>query len=110
MKLIGLEELRAKLDSGQAFKLVMAFSEDRFRQGHIPGSICCPTPEEALRRLEISDEIVVYCSDVHCSHSPRMYRVLTDAAYHNVRRYAGGLAEWVDAGYALESDINSTDS
>ena len=49
------------------------------------------------------DEIVVYCSDVYCAASIYAYRALERRGYTNIRRYAGGIAEWEAAGYPLES-------
>ena len=104
IKTIDREELRAKLDRGEGFKLIMAMHEWGFRAAHIPGSVHYATVEEADRDLSRDDEIVVYCTDPDCVASQFAYRWLVDAGYTNVRRYAGGLSDWVAAGYELEGD------
>ena len=101
---IDREELKAKLDRGDDFKLVMTLHEFAFKAAHIPGSLHFPTVKEAFEGLDRSDEIVVYCSDAACVASQFAYRALKDRGYDNVRRYSGGLSDWQSAGYALEGD------
>ena len=99
---IDRDELKAKLDRGDDFKLVMTLHDWAFRAQHIPGSIHFPTVEDALEGLDADDEIVVYCSNVDCVASQFAYRGLVDNGYSNVRRYSGGLADWDSAGLPLE--------
>lgn len=101
---IDREELKAKLDRGDDFKLVMALHEWAFRAMHIPGSINFHTPEEALEGLQKDDEIVVYCSNVDCVASQFAYQSLVENGYTDVRRYEGGLDDWQQAGYLLEGE------
>ncbi len=101
---IDREELKRKLDAGEDFKLVMALHDWAFRALRIPGSIHFHTVEEALDALDQDDEIVVYCSDAACVASQFAYRGLIEHGYRNVRRYAGGLSDWVAAGYPVEGD------
>lgn len=46
----------------------------------------------------------MYCSDLACVASQFTYKALVAAGYTNVRHYAGGLSEWVAAGYPLDGD------
>ena len=110
IKTIGREELRAKLDRGDDFKLIMAMHEWGFRVAHIPGSLHYNTVNEAKEGLDLDDEIVVYCTDPACIASQFAYRWLIDAGYTNVRRYSGGVSDWAAAGYELESDSSSDTS
>ena len=100
------EELKAKLDRGDDFKLIMAMHEWAFRSAHIPGSAHYATVDDAREDLDLDDEIVVYCSDPACVASQFAYQWLVDAGYTNVRRYAGGLSDWAAAGYELEGDAD----
>lgn len=102
MKTIGREELKAKLDRGDDFKLVMTLSEWAFEAQHIPGSINVTKPADVLRYLKPDDEVVVYCSNENCIASQIAYRILNESGYQNIRRYAGGLVDWQEAGYPLE--------
>ncbi len=107
MNLIGREELKEKLDRRDDFKLVMAYTDWAYRMKHIPGSIHIPIPVKAVDRLDelkLDDEIVVYCTGQDCAASKMSYRILKARGYTNVRRYAGGIYDWEEAGYALEGE------
>lgn len=104
MNLIAADELKAKLDRGDRFKLVNALGEWEFRAKHISGSLHFSSVEEALAELSPEDEIVVYCSNPSCRASSEMYKELHEKGYRNVRRFEGGIVGWEDAGYALEGD------
>jgi ArsR family transcriptional regulator len=105
MKLIDREELKAKLDRGDDFRLVMALSEWAYRAKHIPGSIHVGTLEDAVQVLDPDDEVVVYCSGPDCIASIAAYTMLHANGFKNLRRYAGGLLEWEQAGYPLEGEM-----
>ena len=104
IRTIDREELKAKLDRGDDFKLVMAMHEWGFNAAHIPGSLHFNTVADAEDHLDRDDEIVVYCSDPACVASQFAYRWLVDAGYTNVRRYSGGVSDWASAGYELASN------
>ncbi len=101
---IDREELRAKLDRGDDFKLVMTLHDWAFRALHIPGSLHFHSVEDALADLDVDDEIVVYCSNVDCVASQFAYRGLVENGYTNVRRHAGGLADCESGGLPLEGE------
>ena len=103
MKLITRDELRRKIERGDEFKLVMTLSALAYCAKHIPNSCYFETITEALAELDPAEEIVVYCADVHCVASIYAYVRLERAGYTRVRRYAGGIADWEEAGYPLES-------
>lgn len=107
IRTIEREELKRKLDRGDDIKLVMAMHEWGFNAAHIPGSLHFNTVEEARRKLNPDDEVVVYCSDPACVASQFAYRWLIEAGYKSVRRYAGGVSDWAAAGYDLESTDDS---
>jgi rhodanese-related sulfurtransferase len=99
---IGRDELKAKLDRGDDFKLIMALNRWAFDAKHIPGSLHFDTPDELYAAVAPEDEVVVYCSNVDCLSSVALYRELLRRGYQDVRRYAGGLLDWEDAGLPLE--------
>jgi rhodanese-related sulfurtransferase len=99
---IGREELKTKLDNGEPIKLVMALNRWAFDAKHIPGSLHFDDPDELYAALQKDDEIIVYCSNVDCLSSVALYRALVERGYRNVRRYAGGLLDWEEAGLTLE--------
>ena len=108
IRTIDRDELKAKLDRGDDFKLVMAMHEWGFNAAHIPGSVHFNTVADAEKHLDRDDEIVVYCSDPACVASQFAYRWLIDAGYTNVRRYPGGVSDWASAGYDLASISGAT--
>ena len=105
IKTIGREELKAKLDRGDDFKLIMALNRWAFEAKHIPGSVHFDSPDELYAAVGPDDEIVVYCSNVDCLSSVALYRGLLRRGYTNVRRYSGGLLDWEDAGLPLEGEF-----
>ena len=104
MNLITREELKTKLDRGDDFKLVMTMGEWAFKMAHIPGSLNISSTEQAEGLISPDDEIVVYCSNVLCAASPAAYRILIANGFKNVRRYAGGISDWQEAGYPWEGE------
>jgi rhodanese-related sulfurtransferase len=104
------DELRAKLASGEPFKLVMAASDFGFRAKHIPGSIHLNTHEahdahaDRFSDLDKNDDIVVYCSNIDCNASRAAISQLLERGYRKVRHYAGGLIDWEAARFPLEGD------
>jgi rhodanese-related sulfurtransferase len=107
MNLISGEELKQKIDRGDKFKLVNALGEWAFNAKHIPGSINISKIEDAKKRLNPGDEIIIYCSNPSCIASIIGYQLLTNMGYKNVRRYAGGIQYWQNAGYPLEGNVVS---
>jgi rhodanese-related sulfurtransferase len=106
---ISREELHSRLSAGEPIKLVMALNRWAFEAKHIPGSLHFDTPDELYAAVAPEDEIVVYCSNVDCLASVALYWALVDRGYSNVRRYAGGLIDWEEAGLPLEaSSVEST--
>ena len=70
----------------------------------------CPVPSTSQRPSSPRDvldpeyKIVVYCSGDPCPAGECAYYLLTQRGYKHVRRYAGGIADWEEAGYPIEGD------
>ncbi|MHA2287848.1 MAG: rhodanese-like domain-containing protein [Promethearchaeota archaeon] len=107
MELITCEDLKAKLDKNEDFKLVFTLGEWHFKAMHIPGSINIDTPEDAVRLLDKKDDIVVYCGSENCPASVMAYYTLKGSGFPKVRRFAGGLEEWQNQGLELEGEMVS---
>jgi rhodanese-related sulfurtransferase len=103
MNLISRLELRDKLDRQDEFKLLMTLSAHAYADKHIPTSLHAECVEDALAVLDPVDEVVVYCADARCAASIYAYHVLEREGFTRLRRYAGGIVDWEDAGYPLES-------
>ena len=105
MQLISRDELKRKLERKDQFQLVMALGDWQYRAKHIPGSLHFATLQDARASLSPDDEIVVYCASYDCSASVYAYEYLVGHGYRHVRRYAGGILDWEEAGYPLEGEM-----
>jgi len=105
MKEMTRDELKVKLDRGDAFNLVMTLGEFAFRGKHIPRSLNLHVPEDLLAKLDPQQETVVYCSDRLCPSSIMAYHFLDSRGYQKLWRYSGGLSDWEQAGYPLEGEL-----
>lgn len=104
-------ELQQKLAaSNPRLKLVMALGEWEFRTKHIPGSLHFADVPTMLSALQKDDEVVVYCTNPPCLASVALYQRLVKEGYTNVRRYAGGVEDWENAGLPLESARSLADA
>ena len=72
-----------------------------------PVSINVCKLEDASKILDSSDDIVIYCSNPSCIASIIGYQHLTNMRYSKVRRYAGGIVDWEQAGCPMEGDFVS---
>lgn len=103
---IGCEELRRKLESGEPLVLVDALPPMSYAHSHLPGAINLPperVDESAVKRIHGKNaEIVVYCANPECESSIETAQQLLALGYANVRHYAGGKDEWRDLGLPLE--------
>jgi rhodanese-related sulfurtransferase len=104
MNRITREELKDKIDRGDGFKLVNCLEDWMFRAKRIPGSIRFQSLRHALETLDPKEEVIVYCSNFGCTASVLVYQQLVDHGFQNTWHYPGGIADWEDAGYPLESD------
>ncbi len=105
MELISRDELKEKLDRGDGLKLVMVLEDWQFRAMRIPGSLHVPGIKIDHSNLHFDDEIVVYCALQACPASIFAYNRLKSRGYQNVRRYAGGIFDWEQAGYPVEGEM-----
>ena len=105
MKTIDRKELKAKLDRGDNFKLVMTMDDYAYDHMHIPGSLHFNNMVEALKQLKPDDEVVLYCSTKWCHDSINAYLILQDNGFDKIYRYPGGLEDWEKAHYPLEGDM-----
>lgn len=121
MNEISCKELKEKIDRKDNFKLVFCMDQERFRAQHIPGSINFPVTPERIKNAELvkkellegfspDEEIVVYCSDVGCPASVFVYYRMEELSFKNVKRFSGGLLEWINDGYTLEGEQVETNS
>ncbi len=100
------EALKAKLDGAEPVVLVEALPEKYYRHSHLPGAVNIPHDQiDALAPTMLPDkdaEIVVYCANLPCPNSEIAAERLSQLGYTNVREYAEGKQDWIDAGLPTE--------
>jgi rhodanese-related sulfurtransferase len=55
--------------------------------------------------LDPNDDIVIHCSNPLCPANIIGDQILERNGYKKIRRYAGGLQDWEEAGYPLEGSL-----
>lgn len=104
---IDRETLRLKLEGRQKPVLVEALPAAYYEQGHLPAAVNIPhdTVDALAARLlpDKNAEIVVYCASATCRNSDYAALRLKALGYAHVRVYAGGKADWIEAGLPIES-------
>lgn len=105
---ISREELLEKISRRERFFLVETLPAESYHHAHLPGAINIPASQIAdLAASHLPDknsEIVVYCANLQCDASEAAARELIEMGYKNVRDYAAGKQDWIDAGLEIESD------
>ena len=102
VQILSAKELKAKIDRGDDFKLVMTMNQWHFEAEHIPGSLWVADRARAQELLDPEDEVVCYCSDRACAASRVVSNVLEKSGFQHVYHFDGGLQEWREAGYPIE--------
>jgi rhodanese-related sulfurtransferase len=99
--------LQALLASGQSLTLVDALPESYYLQQHLPGAINLVEADVNALAAELlpdrSATVVTYCSNPSCQNSKAVARRLEALGYTDVRVYADGIQDWVEAGNPVEA-------
>ena len=102
---ISREELEALINR-RAVTVAEALPEAYFDQEHLPGAVNVPHDAERERIEELlpdkSAPVVTYCASLTCRNSAQLAARLTGMGYTNVREYAEGKVDWVEAGLPTE--------
>ena len=102
------DELKAGLDAGTV-TAVDALPASYYAQQHLPGAlnlVADDVPTRAANVLPDRDAaIVTYCSNTGCGNSGHVARALTELGYTDVRKYTGGIQDWVEAGLPTETGV-----
>jgi rhodanese-related sulfurtransferase len=102
------DELKAGLDNG-TLTAVDALPESYYAQEHLPGALNLVADDVPARAAELLPDrdvaIVTYCSNTACGNSGHVAAALTKLGYSNVRKYAEGIQDWVQAGLPTETGI-----
>ncbi len=101
---VPLEDLHARLQSGEKLVLVDVREADEWRQGHIPGAIHLPRGFLEMRAQSALPDrdapIVVYCAGG--IRSAFAAKVLGEMGYTHVESANPGFGDWKDKGFPVE--------
>lgn len=103
---ISRNELKAGLDAG-TITVVDALPESYFAQQHLPGALNLVADDVEDRAGQLLPDtaaaIVTYCANPACQNSTQVATKLERLGYTNVRKYADGIQDWVEAGLPTET-------
>ena len=100
------DELEASIRTGEALP-VDALPASYYDQQHLPGAVNLVAEDVTDRAGQLLPDkhalIVTYCSNTACPNSSNVAAKLESLGYTNVRKYAEGIQDWVEAGLPTES-------
>jgi rhodanese-related sulfurtransferase len=103
---ISREEVKAGIDAG-TLTLVDALPESYYAQQHLPGALNLVADNVDTRADGLLPDkaaaIVTYCSNPACANSGQVAAKLEQLGYTNLRKYAEGIQDWVEAGLPTET-------
>ena len=110
--LISRSDLKKKIDTRQV-TVVEALPPKYFNDKHLPGALNLPHDQVATLAPKLlpnkAAEIVVYCANAACQNSAMAGQALRDLGYSNVREYKEGKQDWVEAGFAVETQAKAAE-
>ncbi len=89
--------------------VVDALPASYYATQHLPGALNLVEEDVAVRADQLLPDrdapIVTYCSNRSCGNSQAVASKLEQLGYRNVRKYADGIQDWVQAGLPTESGL-----
>jgi rhodanese-related sulfurtransferase len=104
---ISRQDLHALVGRREHLVLIEALPASYYAKGHLPGAI--NLPHDQVREMAPSllpdrnVAIVTYCASVTCRNSHIAADTLRAMGYANVRVYAEGKQDWIEAGLPVET-------
>jgi rhodanese-related sulfurtransferase len=100
------EQLSSLIATGKAPLLLEALPVKYFDDWHLPGARNLPHDAVAELAPRLAPDkaapIVVYCANASCQNSHIAAGLLRQLGYTDVRVYAQGKQDWLEAGMAVE--------
>ncbi len=101
-------EVQAGIEAG-TLVLVDALPASYYDRQHLPGAVNLVADEVATRAPALLPDkdaaIVTYCANRACPNSGQVAARLEGLGYRQVRKYAEGIQDWVEAGLPVETGI-----
>jgi rhodanese-related sulfurtransferase len=93
---IGVDELKERMDRGEAPPILGVREPQEFEICRIPGAVLIPMRElpSRLNELDRSTELVVHCRSGVRSANATLW--LRTQGFVRVRNLTGGILEWID--------------
>jgi len=93
---IGVEELQARLQRGDALFILDVRNPEEFQICRIPGTTLIPLPElpQRFQELDKSREMVVHCKSG--MRSAKAIQFLRQQGFDNLQNLKGGILAWAD--------------
>ncbi len=107
IELISLHQAKAYFDKGEGF-FVDARSRHSYYELHIPGAVSLSASKFDSQYPEFEDAIakdallIIYCQSITCRYSDIVANKLKGLGYRNIKIFAGGWTEWVQARYPVQ--------
>ncbi|UZJ38412.1 rhodanese-like domain-containing protein [Prosthecochloris sp. SCSIO W1103] len=107
IEVITLLEAKAFFERGEGF-FVDARSEYKYYELHISGALSLSASKFDSRYEDFSDVIakdallIIYCHSITCPYSDIVARKLRGLGYTNIKVFAGGWVEWLQARYPVQ--------
>lgn len=106
---ISRDELKNKImDREENFTLIEVLPRPDYEHAHLPQSINIPLDDISLMvpRLipNFYEDLVVYDSGTNSDVAKKAAELLVSLGYKDVKHYAAGKFDWIDAGLPVESN------
>ncbi len=103
------DEIKVRLERGDAITLVEALPPKYFAEAHLPGAINIPHDQvHELATALLPDKnapIAVYCASTECNNSRIATDLLRSLGYVDAREYVDGKRDWIEAGLPFEASV-----
>ncbi|MBF4767805.1 rhodanese-like domain-containing protein [Nocardioides agariphilus] len=104
-------EVEDLIANDQDHTLIDALPHSYYAQQHLPGALNLVETDVATLAAQLLPNkdatVVTYCSNEACPNSKAVARRLEALGYTDVRTYAAGIQDWVQAGNATETSLAS---
>ncbi len=105
---VSAEEVLALVEESNELVIIDARPVSDYEKGHLPEVVrLSNTDTDAQSLAEVipskSTPVVFYCNGVTCARSGESVRIALEAGYEKIYWFRGGIKEWMDKGFPVES-------
>lgn len=109
---ISPQNVNSKLTANSNIRLIDVRTPEERKAGQIKGdtdfvnSVDIEAGLVAFENYDKNEEIIVYCRSGN--RSGKIFDVMKDLGFTNVKSMAGGINEWISLGYTTCGEVNNT--